>query len=207
MGIELIATDIDGTLLDRYNKLPAANLAALGAAAALGAQVALVTARKRSSTEGIARLLGRPCALITHNGARIEGWDGRELQHLRIPLAEARQIAAFADRRGIPLVVTIDEVNHFSADYPVADIGPDSRRVGSMVAAMVAAPTRIIAVGEAGIAALYGEFAGAADSLMIHRYYSRVGALRSAVITHPAADKGTALARLCRPPGLLRRPC
>lgn len=201
MPIGLIATDIDGTLLNSENMLPPANLRALERAQARGVRLALVTARKVASTQRIAKLIGLPCALVTHNGARTWDWEGHELRHLTLPLPLAEQIANFADEHEIPLVMTINERNYFGPGYPLSpSLNGDTQadvRVPTNRAALVGPPTRIIAVGERPIDLLHTAFAAAADTLVLHRYYSRVGALHSAVLTHPRANKADALAELC----------
>ena len=56
----LIASDIDGTLLDSYGEVPQANRRALQQAYAQRVKLALVTARKRSSAFAIGETLGVP---------------------------------------------------------------------------------------------------------------------------------------------------
>lgn len=203
MPIRLIATDIDGTLLDSNNKLPPDNVQVLQQTVERGVYLALVTARKVNTTRRIAALLNLPCALIVHNGARIWDWHGHELRHLTITLELARAIAKFADNQGIPLMTTVDEVNYYGPGYPLnsAHDGAD-QRVSTNVATVVAAPTRIITVGARGIDLLEGMWGGGHDNVVIHRYYSREGAMYSAVLTHARANKADALDELCTRMGI-----
>lgn len=196
--IRLIATDIDGTLLNSENLLPAANRRALNQALEQDVQIALVTARKRGSAYAIAEQLGIPCACIAHNGARTWDWQGQELRHLVIDLALAQEIARFADRHAIPLILTVDEINLYSPAYPFrAEFrGHEDRQVASTLDALTAPPTRVIATGEAGVELLCDAFGSAPDSIVVHRYYSREGSVASAVLTHPQATKEDALAQL-----------
>ena len=202
--IRLIATDIDGTLLDSDNHLPAANRAVLAAALEANVRLALVTARKQASTFAIAELLGLPCACIAHNGARIWDWEGRELQHLVVDFELAREVARYADSQAIPMIMTVNEVNYYSAGYPwpIPDGLADERRVGAIAHALEAAPTRMIVTGNRGVDAICAAFGDAPDSVVVHRYYSREGAMASAVLTHPRANKADALALLVREIGL-----
>jgi hydroxymethylpyrimidine pyrophosphatase-like HAD family hydrolase len=202
--IRLVATDIDGTLLNSENMLPAANRRALAQALEQGVQIALVTARKRSSTYSVAATLGIPCACIAHNGARAWDWDDHEIRHLVVDLALAQEIARFADRHAIPLILTIDEVNYYSPAYPfnAALRGPDDRQVASSLAALSAPPTRVIVTGKEGVDLLCDVFGSAPDSVVVHRYYSREGAVASAVLTHPRATKEDALADLVQRIGI-----
>lgn len=202
--IRLIATDIDGTLLNSENLLPAANRRALNQALEQDVQIALVTARKRGSAYAVAEQLGIPCACIAHNGARTWDWQGQELRHLVIDLALAQEIARFADRHAIPLIVTVDEINLYSPAYPFrAEFrGSEDRQVASTLDALTAPPTRVIATGEAGVDLLCDAFGSAPDSIVVHRYYSREGSVASAVLTHPQATKEDALAQLTKQIGV-----
>lgn len=198
--IRLIATDIDGTLLNSENTIPPANVRAIERAIADGVRLALVTARKQASTFAVADALGLPCACIGHNGARVWDWERRELRHLVVDRVLALEIARFADRHAIPLILTIDEINYYTATFPLgrAVLRSDEQRVASAEAALHAAPTRIIAATGDGVSLLHDAFGDVADAVVVHRYYSREGAIASAVLTHPRATKEDALAELLR---------
>jgi 5-amino-6-(5-phospho-D-ribitylamino)uracil phosphatase len=196
-AVRLIATDLDGTLLNSEGIVPEANRRALQRAVGRGVHLALVTARRASSTRTIADLLGLPCARIIHNGARTWDWSGVELGHYRIPLGLAEEIAQYADRHDIGLIMTIDEVNYYGGGSRVVWRDNEDKVTRTNVEALVAPPTRIIVAGAEAIDRLWGRFGNAPDSIVVHRYYSRVGAIESAVITHPRATKENALAELC----------
>ncbi len=195
--IRLIATDLDGTLLNSADAIPAANIRALEQVSVQGVRLVLVTARKAASTLAVAQQLPVPCAQIMHNGARTWNWEGKELRHLRVPLPLALEIARFADANDIGLITTIDEVNYYGGNAHMQWKNPDDRNVKTNVEAITGPPTRIIASGTAGIERLCDTFGTDADTLVLHRYYSRRGAIDSAVLTHPQASKAHALAELC----------
>lgn len=201
--IRLIATDIDGTLLDSTDSVPGRHRSALQEAVERGVLLALVTARRRASTLAVARALELPCACISHNGARVWDWNGDELRHLTLDRGLAREVIRFADRRDIPLIVTIDERNYFDRRYPKSPslLGSDDQVVASLEAILSAAPTRIIAAG-GRIDELCDAFGQARDSIVLHRYYSRLGSIASAVVTHPRAVKEDALALLAERAGI-----
>lgn len=195
--IRLVATDLDGTLLNSENVIPAANLRALERVAAQGVRIVLVTARKASSTSRVATMLPMGCAQIMHNGARTWDWNGEEMRHLRIPLALALEIAQFADAHDIGLITTIDEVNYYGGQARSSWKNPDDVDVPSNVEAVTGPPTRIIAAGTEGIERLCDTYGNAADHVVLHRFYSRLGSIDSVVLTHPQASKEYALAELC----------
>lgn len=200
--IQLVATDLDGTLLNSENMIPPANIRALQRVVAKGVRVVLVTARKAASTSAVAKLLPVGCAQIMHNGARTRDWAGVEMRHLRVPLKLALEIARFADEHGIGLITTIDEVNYYGGQARSRWKNTDDVAVATNAEAITGPPTRIIAVGTEGIERLCDAYGGASDHLVLHRYYSRLGAIDSAVLTHPMATKEYALAELCAAHGI-----
>ncbi|GAC1354139.1 MAG: Cof-type HAD-IIB family hydrolase [Herpetosiphon sp.] len=200
MTIRLIATDVDGTLLNSENVVPPVNARALRVAIERGVRLVLVSARKERSLRATAAELGLPSALIAHNGARTWDWDGRLLRDLTVPSELALTIADFADEHAIALIVTVDEVNYYGPgeESSVIPFGFDERPAATNRSAVVGSPSRIIAVGERAVNLLSERLGNATGDLMVHRYYSRLGAVYSAVMTHPQANKAEALDELCR---------
>ena len=195
--IQLIFTDIDGTLLDHRGDLPPGNAETLAAALACGARLALATIRKRDSTERVAQQLGLPCALVCQGGATISDERGAELRALTIPLDLARSIAALADEHRLPLLTTVDELNYYTPGaQPARHVVTSGRDVRNNLDALVGPPTRFIVRGAAGVELLMRAFAGA--PLRFVRHYRPDGTLHDAALTHMDATKESALAFLCR---------
>jgi Cof subfamily protein (haloacid dehalogenase superfamily) len=90
VAIRLIATDIDGTLLDSQGALPAANAHALADAAAHGIEVVLVTGRRFHFSLPIAEQLKCELHLIVNNGALTKSRDGKTLARHLLPVETAR---------------------------------------------------------------------------------------------------------------------
>jgi len=76
MPIRLIATDLDGTLLNSQGKISDANRQALLSAAERGVQIVIVTGRRFHSARPHVEPLPCPLTLITSNGARISTLGG-----------------------------------------------------------------------------------------------------------------------------------
>ncbi|HEY1015485.1 MAG TPA: HAD family hydrolase, partial [Herpetosiphonaceae bacterium] len=154
--------------------------------------------RRREPTLNVARQLGLPATLICHNGARI--WDeaGTELAHRPLDMAVARKVAEIGDRRHIPFVFTVDEVNYFnprSMPTPTT-VKPGDKAVLSLHDALRTAPTRIVGPGLAAATALIDLLKGEQEVHMFQ--YSRPdGEIYSAIAAHPDATKENALAMLC----------
>ena len=92
MPIRLIATDIDGTLLDSHGQLPEENARALQEAAARGIEIVIVTGRRFHAARMIAQQLPCDPTLIVSNGALVKSMAGET--HLRslLPMETARNV-------------------------------------------------------------------------------------------------------------------
>jgi 5-amino-6-(5-phospho-D-ribitylamino)uracil phosphatase len=85
--IQLIATDIDGTLLDSKSQVSAANSQALAEAAGRGIEIVLVTGRRFDFALPIAQSLPCDLHMIVNNGALAKSRNGTT--HLRYLLSSA----------------------------------------------------------------------------------------------------------------------
>jgi hypothetical protein len=100
LPIKLIATDIDGTLLDSRGQIPEANAEAIKEAAERGIEIVIVTGRRFHPARAIAQRLPCEAHLIVSNGALVKSHTGET--HLRslLPISTARHvIEATADFR------------------------------------------------------------------------------------------------------------
>jgi hydroxymethylpyrimidine pyrophosphatase-like HAD family hydrolase len=118
--IRLIATDLDGTLLDPNGALSPRTLAALGAAHAAGVVTVLATARRYTGAEPIARAIGTVAAVITFDGAQIRGFpDGAILASTRLPAHQGQRAAELMHRYGLRPIA-----QHSDARGEVLIVGP-----------------------------------------------------------------------------------
>jgi Cof subfamily protein (haloacid dehalogenase superfamily) len=105
IAYDVLALDIDGTLLRDDRTVSDRTRAAVGEARRRGVRLVLVTGRRPPAARRVARLLGEGIPLILHNGALII--DGGEIVHSRLlPLETARSV-----------------VRHGRAQSPVAHVG------------------------------------------------------------------------------------
>ena len=82
MKIRLLATDLDGTLLDDYKRLTIKNRLALQEAHHQGIQIVLCTGRPYHSVAPYLPQINIPCWLITNNGSVIRN-PGKKIIHTR----------------------------------------------------------------------------------------------------------------------------
>jgi len=91
MPIQLIAMDIDGTLLDSRARLPEENARAIAEAAARGIEIVIVTGRRFDFARSTAEALAGDLHLIVNNGALIKSKSGATHYRMLLPVAVARQ--------------------------------------------------------------------------------------------------------------------
>jgi len=98
--IKLIASDLDGTMLDSSGAIPERNIRAVSEAIRLGVTVTISTGRMYKSAEGFAKQLNLAnTPIICYNGAMIRDALGNTLTHLKLDMEVAREmLAVFRDR-------------------------------------------------------------------------------------------------------------
>jgi Cof subfamily protein (haloacid dehalogenase superfamily) len=91
-AIRMIATDIDGTLLDSHQRIPERNMRALAAAHEAGIHIVLVTGRRFPFALPIAEQLPFDHAVIACNGAVIRSRAGTTHFRKLLPRATAARV-------------------------------------------------------------------------------------------------------------------
>lgn len=199
-AIRLVATDIDGTLIDANGLLPGNTLVALQQAADAGVQLVLATIRKYDSTEPYARLIDRPCILICEGGAVGYALDRTRLFEYTIPLDLAAHLAALADQHHYQMVITINGTNFYHHTYTAARFQADpAHLLHSYQQGLSSAPTRMLIRGEQAGQHILSHFAQA--PLQIVRHY-RDGLLHDVVVTAAQATKAQAVRAVCEQLGV-----
>jgi hydroxymethylpyrimidine pyrophosphatase-like HAD family hydrolase len=92
MAIQLIALDIDGTLLDSQGRIPAENMQAIADARARGIEIALVTGRRYDFAKTIADQIDLEFVMIVSNGALIRSKNGETHARRLLPREHARRV-------------------------------------------------------------------------------------------------------------------
>ena len=95
MSIQLIAIDIDGTLLPSTGlRISHRNCAALRAAEAAGIEIVIATGRRQAYAMPLIAQVGldENSVMISSNGAVVRGFGGELLDRRFLPLQTARQL-------------------------------------------------------------------------------------------------------------------
>jgi len=145
MPIQLIAMDIDGTLLDSRSQLPAENAQAIAEAASSGIEIVIVTGRRFHSARLIAEQLSCEVELIVSNGALVKSKTGET--HLRnlLPAETARRVLhATEEFRPMSGVIfdrpESNQVVFERIDWEGPFVGPYLRRYRNQVAEICPLP-------------------------------------------------------------------
>ena len=129
MRIDLIAIDLDDTLLRADLRISDGNKRALARAAAKGIRVILASGRNVHSMRSYAEelgLLGPGDYMICSNGAEIlHSASGRVLDERRLDPPLCREIARAIDERGFPWQVYEEGIIHVGARFPEGSIVKD----------------------------------------------------------------------------------
>jgi Cof subfamily protein (haloacid dehalogenase superfamily) len=147
MPIQLIASDLDETLLNKQAELTGRTLAALGRAMDAGARVVLASGRMVGAIRRYADAIGVNAPVIAFNGALIyDTREGRALFAREIPVEDARAVARAAEARGIYVQAFTREEYFFERAGALSDLyargigGITGRAVGAKLSAWIDAP-------------------------------------------------------------------
>lgn len=128
-SIKLLATDIDGTLLNPQFQISECDLAALRRANAAGIEIVLVTGRRHSFALPIAQQLGFDLWLISSNGAVTRSLSGETFHCDMMPADTCRQLCgAMQEFRGNTVLTFDQETKGALVLEHLEEIGPSIRR-------------------------------------------------------------------------------
>jgi Cof subfamily protein (haloacid dehalogenase superfamily) len=128
-SIRLLATDIDGTLLNPQFQVSEGDLAALRRAHDAGVEIVLVTGRRHSFALPIAKLLGFDLWLISSNGAVTRALSGETFHRDLMPAKTCLQLCqAMQEFRGNTVLTFDKEVKGAIVLERLDEIGASIRR-------------------------------------------------------------------------------
>jgi hypothetical protein len=185
LPIELVALDIDGTLIGDDLVVGPDTRAAVRAAVRRGVHVSLVTGRMVSSALRFARELGLTDPIVGYQGGLIRampvdgsGRLGRLLVHTPVSAEVAREIVEWTRARGLDPHLNHLERFILRADDPNADdysafMGARAELVPDLAGSIRHPVTKVLAVGEPPLPTelaplARAQFAGRADVTISH---------------------------------------
>jgi hypothetical protein len=109
-AIDLIALDLDGTLLAPDETISVRNRAAIKDALGAGIRVVLVTGRGVDTPIRVSKELGLNLPVICCHGALTKDFGANKtLEHVPVPLEYAKPMVEFAEREGLAIAIYVDE--------------------------------------------------------------------------------------------------
>ncbi|MEM6553500.1 MAG: Cof-type HAD-IIB family hydrolase [Planctomycetota bacterium] len=195
---DLIAVDLDGTLIRSDRRLNKRDVRAIQQATAAGVKVVLCTARPPRTVREVYRMLGLGTLMVNYNGAMIrQPATGENLLHLPLDGELVREVVEVAREDEPDLLVNLEVQDKWYTDrfdpqlttataatHPPDVVGPLDEVYGQPV-------TKLMLLAEP-------ERLGPVRAKVARQFRNRVTVVMSdehmAQIVHPAVDKGFALA-------------
>lgn len=204
VSIDLIALDLDGTLLDTHEQVSEANRAAIAAVLAEGVRVVIVTGRGVEAPSQVVRNLGLALPIICCHGALTKDMQtGRTIGHIPIETIYAKPILEYADAHGTDLAVYLEERFYriSGGERYMNDMrAPEWNEIASYKALPNVAPTMLRFLGREAVAAAREHFL----DLPLHFKFETWGDFQELAVTSREATKRHALQNLCESYGIPR---
>ncbi len=195
--IDLIALDLDGTLLGPDETVSPRNRAAISRALAAGIRVVLVTGRGVDTPIRVSKELGLNLPVICCHGALTKDFGAnRTLVHIPVPLVYAKPMIEYADAERLAVAVYVDETFYRlkGSQIFMEDMrGPGWSETVSLREVLTEAPTFIRFLGEDSVAKMQAKFG---DLPLNFRHETWFDFVEVAVLNREASKKN-ALAKLC----------
>ena len=207
LPFELIALDLDFTLLDDAHQISPRNLAAVRRCRDLGVKVIITSGRMFRCTVPYLHTIGLETPIIAYNGAYIrDEHTGEVLLDEHLDLDVAREMVEFCDREGLNLNYYLDDSLYIAhpnswAELYSARTGAPLNPVGDLRCFSERAPTKALIVADPElITRLYARFA----PRYADRAYVTISNVEYLEFMPRGVDKGQALALLAAHYGIPR---
>lgn len=197
MPFDLIALDLDGTLLNSREEISARNRRAIRASLDAGIRIVLVTGRGVDTPIRISKELGLNLPIICAHGALTKDFSANKtLGHVPVPLQYAKPMVEYAEKNDLSIALYSEEFFYRlegSKLYMEDMVGPAWRQVKTFEDVMRTAPTFIRFLGQESVQAMQREFGDLPLHFKIEHWLDFV----ECAVTNRDATKQRALARLC----------
>lgn len=199
--IRLIATDLDGTLLNEDWKISAGNIRAIRKAVDNGVKVTLATGRMAAATRGYARELGLDVPIITYHGALVEqALSGEILYRKVVPVQLAVEIVQYLLQKGIHTQIFLKDrvfvrkTNLYSDEYSkMSNLEVEEADIFKLLEKEPDGVEKILCIGEEAELQEAGE---ELKALYADRLHFTSSSFNFFDMIHPEVNKGTALKAL-----------
>lgn len=205
---DLVAIDIDGTLLRPDKRLAHRVIRTVKEASARGVKVVLATARPPRSVRPIYEALGLDTPQINYNGALIhDKHTGRTILHQPLPMKLTSQLIRYARRVDPGVIISVEILDRWYTDHTAHAEGTRTTKrfspdfIGPLEAFIHKPATKILLQGSP-------ERLGRVKVALCDRYRKRASILlcdsNLVQVLHAGADKKVALERIAMSYGIPR---
>lgn len=195
--VDLIALDLDGTLLDSKGEISGRNRRAIRAALGAGIRIVLVTGRGVATPIRLSRELGLNLPIICCHGALTKDFSAnRTLGHIPVPLQYAKPIVEYGESHGLSLAIYVEESFYWlEGDRMLRGdvVGAGWRSVKSFSDVLHVAPSLIRFFGAKEVEEVTRRF----GDWPLNFRHEMWDSFPECAITSLQAGKREALARLC----------
>jgi Cof subfamily protein (haloacid dehalogenase superfamily) len=196
-NIDLIALDLDGTLLAPDETISARNRTAIRDALTAGIRVVLVTGRGVDAPIRVSKELGLNLPVICCHGALTKDFGANKtLEKIPVPLKYAKPMLEFAEAHGLAIAVYVDEAFYRleGSQILMDDMrGPGWFEAPTVAQILTEAPTFMRFLGEESVRRMLREFG---DLPLAFRHETWYDFVECAVLNRDASKKN-ALKKLC----------
>ena len=197
MRIDLIALDLDGTLLAPDEHISERNRSGIRRSLENGVRVVLVTGRGTDMPIRISRELNLNLPVICCHGALTKDFGAnRTLEHRPVPLQYAKPMVEYAEKNGLSLAVYAEEFFYRlegSRLYLDDMNGPAWREAKTFCDVLSGAPTFLRFFGRESVLAMKREF----GDWPLNFRYETWGDFNECAVLNREASKKNALKQLC----------
>jgi Cof subfamily protein (haloacid dehalogenase superfamily) len=208
MPVNLVAIDLDGTLLNSDKQVTARTLTAIRRTGAMGVRVVIASARPPRSVQPLYDYCGLSTVQINYNGAMI--WDPaarRIVLHRPMPQETVRAIIEVARQRYPDTLASVEVADHWFTDrFDASYVTETSKvfkpdRVAPFAELLTKPVTKLMLLGP-------GEHMVQIEGLLASHFSGQISMVRiedyMIQIMHPTAGKSSALAAVARLYGIGR---
>ena len=206
MAYDLIALDLDGTALSPKNLVEPSTVEAVRMAQARGFRVVVSTGRICGEAAEFAAQLGADRYMVTSGGAALsDARDGQCLMRMSMPWEASVRAAAALERVGLSTMVYVGQ-NLLVTPYDELQFAAYKSNEGYLsVKRVVPSVAEWIADGQVMVDKIFSRSKEPMTLAHAREVLSGIAGIRvmssaedNLEVVSPAADKGTALAMLCR---------
>lgn len=118
-NIELVALDIDGTLIDDNWKVSENTREIIRELKDRNIEVALVSGRAYGAARTIMEQIGIELTIISHNGGKVTLSDGSEIKNEKFPIRDLEEVISYAQEHNLHIIAYIDDLFYGTVDNPI----------------------------------------------------------------------------------------